>query len=276
MSAEIPAGKRRREAQEDAVPKNRNKRHKKNPADDLICPITRELPWSPVIALDGRTYEEVAIKKYFNRQRESGASIKSPITNELMGETLIPTPHIRSLIETLVENGTIQGDVLVAWNIKVKQMKKKNKLLQKANEGNVRAMLCLACFYPVNAYNWNRKAHDAGSVLGTARVGETLLKGIGVTKSLPLGIMYLTQAATAGSDLAAYCLGKFCAAGQYGMPVSEKEAIVWLQKSLGACTHKNLNDEGKVIAQVLLDNLLKKPNSAAGDRITLSDSYSSD
>ncbi|CAB9519038.1 WD repeat, sterile alpha motif and U-box domain containing 1 [Seminavis robusta] len=172
MSAEMPADKRPREAQADAT-NNPNKRHKKNPADDLICPITRELPWSPFIALDGRTYEESAIRNYFKRQRGRGASIRSPITNEPMGETLIPTPHIRSFIETLVENGTTQGDVLEAWNIKVNQMKEKGKWLQKANAGKVNVMLIVAINYSkgtdgfeydsTKAYNWYKKAHDAGT-----------------------------------------------------------------------------------------------------------------
>ena len=33
------------------------KKSKPSPADDLICPITTELPLEPVVAEDGRTYE---------------------------------------------------------------------------------------------------------------------------------------------------------------------------------------------------------------------------
>ena len=35
------------------------KKPKPSPADDLICPITTELPVEPVVAEDGRTYEYV-------------------------------------------------------------------------------------------------------------------------------------------------------------------------------------------------------------------------
>lgn len=35
------------------------KKPKPSPADDLICPITMELPVEPVVAEDGRTYEYV-------------------------------------------------------------------------------------------------------------------------------------------------------------------------------------------------------------------------
>ncbi|CAB9499641.1 expressed unknown protein [Seminavis robusta] len=210
-----------------------SKCQKKDPADDLICPITRELPWVPVNAADGRAYEEEAIKKYFSTQHAKSAPIRSLVTNEPMGETLIPAPHIKSLIATLIENDAIQGDAAQAWN--------KKAMLEKANEGL--AMLKVAAGYcngvdgfewdRPNAYQWYQKSHGAGSVKGTARVGECLVKGIGVQISFTLGMMYLGQTAKAGSDLAAYLLGHAFAEGKYGMPVNEEKQFFGSRNAWG-------------------------------------------
>ena len=47
------------------------KKHpKKSPSDDLICPITLELPWEPVTAEDGRVYEKEAIEQHIEQTPE--------------------------------------------------------------------------------------------------------------------------------------------------------------------------------------------------------------
>ncbi|CAB9499642.1 Sel1 domain protein repeat-containing protein [Seminavis robusta] len=265
--------KRLQEAQKDHS--TQTKCHKKNPADDLICPITRELPCVPVIAMDGRTYEEEAIKTYFSTQHAKSAPIRSPITNEPMGNALLRAPHIKSLISTLIENDALQGDLAKTWQEKVQEVKEKEAWLEKAHEGFVLAMLKVAEGYSrgvhgfekdrPKAYRWYQKSHDAGSVKGTARVGEFLVKGLGVQRSFPLGMMYLGQTAKAGSDLAAYLLGHAFAEGKYGMPVNEREAIFWLQKCLGACAHSHMKSVTKVKAKGLLSQLLDEQNHAAGE-----------
>ncbi|CAB9517635.1 Sel1 domain protein repeat-containing protein [Seminavis robusta] len=243
----------------------KNKRQKKDPAADLICPITRELPWVPIIAQDGRIYEAAAIKTYFATQRQNGAPIKSPYTNAPMADTLLPVPHIKGLIETLVENEAIQGDALDAWNKKVKQMQKKDNLLQKANDGDSESMYTAARRYDDGldgfekdqslAYQWYKKSHEAGNVKGTAMLGQCRVHGWGVEQSFPIGIHYLTRAAENGSDYAAYVLGKAFAKGRYGMTVNNKEAIFWLQKSLGDCAHQHAAESVKAKAQQFLGEL---------------------
>ncbi|CAB9519368.1 SAM and U-box domain-containing protein 1 [Seminavis robusta] len=247
------------------------KRTKKDPADDLICPITRELPWVPVIAADGRTYEKEAIETYFKTQREKGLTVKSVITNEPMSDTLIPAPHIKSLIVTLIENQAIQGDVVEFWHEKAQQVKQKESLLQRANDGDSEAMYAVAVYCkggikgfqkdPQLACEWYRKSHEAGNVKGTAGLGVAFVKGSTITKSQQLGIHYLTVAATAGSDFAALELGLAFANGRIGVPVNEKEAIFWLQKSLGVCTHSHMAKDLTLNAQKLLDKLLKIQNT---------------
>ncbi|CAB9519360.1 Sel1 domain protein repeat-containing protein [Seminavis robusta] len=243
-----------------------NKRQKRDPAADLICPITRELPWVPVVAQDGRTYEKEAIETYFQTQQEKKLPIKSPVTNEPIGAKLLPAPQIKSLIETLIENEAFLSDVAEAWNKKVQETKVKEELLQKANDGDCEAMQAVASNYRSGsdsfekddslAYQWYKKSHEAGNVRGTAGLGLALVQGKGVQHCCSMGMVYLTLAATAGSESAAHCMGTIFARGYYGMPVNEKEAIVWLRKSLGDCAYPNMDNSVKGETQRLLDELL--------------------
>ena len=51
---------------------------------DLVCPITQEIFNNPVVASDGNTYEKQAIKTWFDAQRNSTGSVRSPVTNAYM------------------------------------------------------------------------------------------------------------------------------------------------------------------------------------------------
>jgi hypothetical protein len=52
-----------------------------SPPRDLVCPITQELYENPMLASDGHTYEKYAIQTWFDSQRSSTGSIRSPVTN---------------------------------------------------------------------------------------------------------------------------------------------------------------------------------------------------
>ena len=53
-------------------------------AEELICPITQELPVEPVLAEDGRIYEKKDLLQWFGTDREA----KSPTTGDIIGTTL--------------------------------------------------------------------------------------------------------------------------------------------------------------------------------------------
>lgn len=74
----------------ESPPSTAPKRHKKSLEDDLICPITHELPFVPVMAEDGRVYERSAIEEYFKKNVEG--EVKSPMTGEMIGKGLLPAP----------------------------------------------------------------------------------------------------------------------------------------------------------------------------------------
>ncbi|KOO29539.1 ubox-containing protein [Chrysochromulina tobinii] len=70
----------------------------------LVCPITRSLPFDPVIAEDGKVYERSAIEEWLKQQG------KSPLTNLPMGTKLLPAMHVKNMIRVMVTSGTLTGD----------------------------------------------------------------------------------------------------------------------------------------------------------------------
>ncbi|CAB9508797.1 SAM and U-box domain-containing protein 1 [Seminavis robusta] len=234
------------------------------PADDLICPITHELLWDPVTAEDGHFYEKEAIEEWI------AVNSRSPHTNEPIGNRLLPAPQIKSLIETLIQAGVIDGALADAWNEKDRAFRvnrNKDDLIRKAGSGNRTAMLNLARNYRIGlggfdkdenlAYHLYETARDAGSVKATARVGICFCTGKGVSKATRRGVYFLTKAAFKGSDLASYELGMALADGKYGLYADEKEAIEWLQKASGDCRHMHMTAEQEFDCRVKLAVLLE-------------------
>ncbi|CAB9529849.1 Sel1 domain protein repeat-containing protein [Seminavis robusta] len=234
------------------------KRPKKSAADDLICPISLELPWDPVTAEDGRVYEREYIEEHI---KKNPGNLTSPITREKMGTQLFPAIQHHNTIETLVEFGVIDGDLAAKWKEKVEM----EELLKKAAAGNGEAMHSVAVNYSYGdhgfvqhdklAFHWYKRAHEAGNVKAKATVGQHYLLGSGVARQQLLGLFYLTDAASQGSNFAAYELGMTFANGLYGLSVDKTEAIRWLEKSLGNCPHKHLCEDSKSEAQQKLDEL---------------------
>ena len=107
------AGKRR--ASSEPETEQQSKRYKEivdDAAEELICPITFELPVDPVMAEDGRVYERRAIEEWIARPGE----LKSPWTNKPTGPRLSPVTHVRNVIERMVRTGSISGPKAQAWS----------------------------------------------------------------------------------------------------------------------------------------------------------------
>ena len=241
-----------------------NRPAKSLPLDDLICPITLELPIDPVTAEDGRCYEREAIEEYFASRRWE--EIRSCHTNEMMGTRILPAPHIKNLIETLADHNSIAGELVDHWKLRTQIKRTNATLLKKAEKGDVNAMVDVALNYykgtsgmpkdNVEAYRWFEKAHQAGNPVGTATMGLMLANGDGVGRDEARGAMFLCIAAGMGSNLAACLLGEALANGELGLRVDHGEAIRWLQLSLSEnCPFKHMNDEGKVLAKAKLDQV---------------------
>ena len=86
-------------------------------ADELICPISHELPVDPVMALDGKIYERASIERWLKKHE------RSPLTGLAMGTKLTPVLQVRTIIEAVVTSGAI--DEVVAGRPGCKTLRRK-------------------------------------------------------------------------------------------------------------------------------------------------------
>ena len=181
-------------------------------------------------------YEREAIEKHIKKMEGRQLKLLSPITRQEIGKKLIVAKQIQNTIETLIDNGAIDGDLAKEW----KARKKQNELIEKANQGDASAMLHvgLAHFGGQNgfpednniAYSWFLKAHSAGNEHGTDWIGRCLLNGTGVAKDTTRGLAYTVEAATKGSSYAAAILRRAYTRGRHGLPIDHGEADRWRDK----------------------------------------------
>jgi len=68
------------------------------------CPISLQLLVDPVVAEDGVVYERRCIERWLKERKAS------PVTNQEMGPTLLPTPAARQVVANLVEEGLVDAD----------------------------------------------------------------------------------------------------------------------------------------------------------------------
>ena len=243
QQAEAPAGptdgaapqrKRTADAAELASPREE---HTQQIAEEFICPISQELPIKPVIAEDGRIYEEKDIRQWFGTKREA----KSPSTGAVIGTKLIPAPQIRNTIEKLVKSGAIEGELAEAWEIKLEDETQVKETRAKAEGGDGEAMWRLGMWYgsglnglakdAVQARAWLERSAATRHPQGMAMFSSYLLRGIGGPQDNIFGIMNLAQAAELGSDFGAYSLVDAFREGLHGLPKDPARARYWLNRA---------------------------------------------
>ena len=120
-------------------------------AQEWLCPITQELPLNPVTAEDGRVYERSAIATWLKKRREAGQPIKSPVTNEAMGKRLFAAPQVRNTIKSMIQSGVLAGDIVTAWNERLKEKDAVAFMRRAAESGDGQMQHTLACNYTVGA-----------------------------------------------------------------------------------------------------------------------------
>ena len=220
-------------------------------AKEFVCPITQELPISPVTAEDGKVYEETAIREWFSKK---DGEPTSPSTGAVIGTKLFPAPQARNIIEECIKSGDIDDELAEAWQKKLADEKVVKEWRAKAEGGNGNAMYRLGYWYQeglhglakdeVQARAWYELSAAERDPKGMAMFSSHLLRGIGGPQDNVFGVMNVTQAAELGSDVGAYFLGYAFFRGAYGLPKDSVRARYWLKKVVdGECEVKHLHQK---------------------------------
>ena len=204
-------------------------------AEELLCPITQELPIDPVTAEDGRVYERSAITEWLQQND------KSPHTNEPMGKRLLPATQVKNLISGMVKSGAITGDKAGAWTKKLEGERVAEEMRRRAEAGDARAMAELGHWYRVGkhglqknldeGYKWAKRAADLDHPRGISNVGACLSNGSGTERNTALANVLFAQAATMGVDHACYLMAEQYKDGD-GLPKDLERAQYWAKKAL--------------------------------------------
>jgi TPR repeat protein len=158
------------------------------------------------------------------------------------------------MIRAMVTSGTLTGDKVDAWKLKLKEEEEVAETLRKAEAGEGRAMCKLGNWYMrgemglakdfAKAFEWYEKSHEAGNSSGTGGLGECYLHGDGVPKCPMRGATLLSQAAEHGSKAACCNLGDAYAEGIWGFPKDETMARRYYSM-VASASIDDCPDEGK-------------------------------
>ena len=104
-----------------------------------------EYVFSPVIAEDGRVYEESALKEWM--EKDESPTFKSPATGVYIGKSVVHSLQIRQSIEHAINSGAVDAKKASAWKRTLKEEKEFESLKKAAEEGDLNAMTTLGFYY---------------------------------------------------------------------------------------------------------------------------------
>ena len=234
----------------DASPEKKQKVALTTIAKELLCPITQELPFDPVMAKDGKIYEREAILEWF-RKKDGDAT--SPSTGKVIDTELVPVVPVRNTIESLIQTGAIEGELAEAWQKNLEFEKRVKEMRAKAEGGDGEAMQWMGVGYTygqgvakdeAQARAWFERSAAARHPPGMANFGQCLLRGIGGPQDISFGLVNMTEAAHLGSNMGACTLGEVFFKGLCGLPKDPVRARFWLKKVVnGECEFKHVQAE---------------------------------
>jgi len=221
----------------DASPEKKQKVALTTIAKELLCPITQELPFDPVMAKDGKIYERTAILEWF---RKKDGEATSPSTGKVIGTELLPAVQVRNTIESLIKSGAIEGEAAEAWQKKLaEEILVKDKRAE-AEGGDGDAMFALGVWYEngrmglakdhAQSCAWYERGAAVRDRSCLAKMGMRQVIGLDGPPNIGLGILNITEAAHLGSDYGAFLLGEWFFKGELGLPKDPARARFWLQQ----------------------------------------------
>ena len=197
--------------------------------DELMCPITYQLPLDPVMAEDGKIYERTAIEDWLKQHQ------RSPVTNLPMGSKLMPATQIKNMIERMVKSRALPEDKTAEWKKRIEEEEELNELRAQAEAGDADAAYTLGCRYEYGkkgvhvdkekAFKYFKQAAEAGSAKGMASLSSCYRHGKGVARNDALALRWAAGAHHLGSAHGSLLLGRLYFDGAAGLPVDKKEGF---------------------------------------------------
>ena len=125
-------------------------------------------------------------------------------------------------------------------------------LRQRAEAGDTEEMYKLALAYRDGEYGiakdlkqsftWLSKAAELDHVASIGLCGYCYLRGMGVDKDVPTGLVMVGQAAALGSEHACCLLGHAYKLGKFGLPKDAAKATKWYKRMSSCCVTRNAAD----------------------------------
>ena len=246
----MPPKRGRRAASEPATDEQ-SKRYKQsvdNAAEELVCPITAELPVDPVTAEDGQVYERRAIEVWIKRPGE----LKSPTLNTPMGPRLFPAKQVRNIIEQMVRTGAISGPKADAWSAKLEEEEEVKAVRARAEAGDAESIEQMGSWYYIGkkglakdveqATGWWQRGHDLGHAKCTSTLAIQYEFGHGAEQDKAYALHLHTAAACRGSAVACFNLAVSFADGDCGLRQNPREATRWY-RAMESAKMKDADDD---------------------------------
>ena len=210
--------------------------------EELICPITYELPLDPVLAEDGKVYERSAIETWLqNNQR-------SPLTNEAIGNRLTPATQIKNIIKLMVQSNALPEHKVKAWRERIAEEQEVAKVRTQAERGDTKAAFHLGGWLEWGyknlrkdeneAYEWYELSAKGGHAGAMGALADCYRCGRGVERNDALALRWASAGTALGNDRAMMTLGAMYADGAAGLPKDNEEALkLRVQGAGGGCAN---------------------------------------
>lgn len=203
---------------------------------ELVCPITQEVPLDPVIAEDGRIYERSAIDRWLQNNS------RSPMTNAPMGKRLLASVQVRNVIREMVKAGVFCNNVAASLKKRIDGEQIVERLMRAAEAGDAVAIGRVGEVYQNGLFGfdkdakqaiaWFKKGADVGDPHSMYLYAEFLMQGIGMKRRVEEGMILLTRAAQMGYPAACYALGLIYREGSNDFEKDATQSARWFNKCM--------------------------------------------
>ena len=199
---------------------------------------------------------------------------RSPMTQQIIGQTILPAIHVRNTIRHLIENDVIHGDYADAWKKGMETKQMVEDYVKRADEGDISVMWEVGQWHFHGRHGFDvdkklgfqlfKKAADANDPKGMASAGSCLVEGWGTTPNICEGFLLSGIAAGLGSDLATWNLACWFHFGHVTVEADREKAMYYYSKVIdGSCSVQHLNEYLKSNAKTRLAKLQARALSTA-------------